>query len=122
MQGQRFIGSLEEFISNAEKDGAQIINQDERFMTMRMTLNQIDARITEEVVLLIDKKMNRLAGTRIYNSKDELLLSTLFGYGPPENPFLTAIKQESKELLPSGKEVAVESYTRIENINFKINI
>ena len=121
-QGCRFVGNLDEFISDARRNGALITQEDEQFMSMRMSLSQIEPGMTDEVVFLIDKKENRTAGTRVYNSKGELLLSTLFGYGPPGKPFLTAIKQQAKEMLPSGAEITVESYSKIDNFKFKVNI
>ena len=122
LQGCRFVDDSDEFISNARQNGARIMHEDEQFVTMRMSLGQIEPGITDEVVVLIDKKENRTAGTRVYNSKDELLSSTLFGYGPPWKPFLTAIKQQAKETLPSGAEIIIESYSKIDNIKYKVNI
>jgi hypothetical protein len=122
LQGSQFTNDLNEFVADAKQKGAVIMDEDEQFMTIRMSLGQIEPGVTDDVVLLIDKDENRTAGTRIYNSKGELLLSTLFGYGPPEKPFLTAIKQQTKEKLPSGEEIVVESYSKIDNLKFKINI
>lgn len=122
LQGSQFTNDLNEFVLEAKRKGAVIMDEDEQFMTIRMSLGQIEPGVTDDVVLLIDKDQNRTAGTRIYSSKGELLLSTLFGYGPPEKPFLTAIKQQTKEKLPSGEEIVVESYSKIDNLKFKINI
>jgi len=122
LQGSRFLSSLDDFISDARRNGARVMQEDEQFMTLRMSLNQIEPGITDEVVVLIDKIESRIAGTQIYNVKGELLMSTFFGYGPPEKPYLTAIKQQAKETLPSGAEIIVESYSKIDNIKFKLNI
>lgn len=122
LQGCQFVDNLDEFISESRRNGARVMQEDEQFVTMRMSLGQIEPGMTDEVVVLIDKEQNRPAGTRVYNCKGELLLSTLFGYGPPGKPFLTAIKQQAKETLPSGAEIIVESYSKIDNIKFKVNI
>lgn len=120
MQGQQFAGNLEEFIKNAHTNGARIVEQSDRYVTLRTPLSQIDPGLTQESVLLIDRQLNRIVGTRIYD-KDKLLMTTLFGYGPPEKPYLTAIKQVAIEQLPSGQEVTAETITRIKNLKFKIN-
>lgn len=122
LQGGQLIDNIEQFMSNARRNGARIVKEDKKFVTMRMSLNQIDYGSTDEVVLMIDKEQNRTAGSKVYNQKGELVLSTLFGYGPHEKPFLTAIKQQSKETLPSGKDVIVEEYSKIDNIKYKANI
>ena len=122
LQGGQLIDNIEQFMSKARRNGARIVKEDEQFVTMRMSLNQMDIRSTDEVVLMIDKEQNRTAGSKIYNQKDELVLSTLYGYGPPEKPFLTAIKQQSKETLPSGRKVIVEEYSKIDKIKYKANI
>lgn len=122
LQGGRFTENLENYVKNAQNNGAQIMEENERLITIRLSAGQLEPGLTDEIVVLIDKKLNRAGGTRIYNESGELLSNTLFGYGPPEKPFLTAIKQQVKETLPSGNDVTVESLSKIDNIKFKLNI
>jgi hypothetical protein len=122
MQGQQIIENLDLYIENTCRNGGAVIQHDDNFLTIRMPLKNLEAGIKEEVVLLIDKKKNRTVGSRIYNEKGEILMSILYGYGPPEKPFLTAIKEETKQDLPSGKVVTMETYSKIDNIKFKLNL
>ncbi|MCD4834300.1 MAG: hypothetical protein K8R31_10935 [Bacteroidales bacterium] len=116
------INNLDKYITDAKNNGIQVVEEDERFIVLRMPLGMIDPGSTNEAVILIDKKLKRLGGTRVYNVEGDLLSTTLFGYGHPKKPFLTAIKQQVKETLPSGAEVTVESLSKIDNINFRLNL
>lgn len=116
------ISNLEYYISNAKNNGLQVIEETDRLIIIRMPLAMIDPGSTNEATILIDKKMERLGGIRVYDQEGDLQSTTLFGYGHPKKPFLTAIKQQVKETLPSGIEVTVESLSKIDNINFSLNL
>lgn len=122
IQGQQFVDDLEELIKNAAKNGVQVLEQGENHVTMRMSQRHINPRIEEEVVLLIDKKMNRVVGNRVYDVNNELLQTTFFEYSKGEEKYLNAIKQEQKVRLPSGKEVKMVANTKISNFKFNLNI
>lgn len=120
MQGQQFAANLEEFIANSAQNGIIIVNENLENVTLRIPISQVDPQDTNDAVLVIDKRNNRLLACRIYD-RDKVQLTTLFGYGPPERPYLNAIKQMAMEQLPSGGEVIAETITRIENLKFKVN-
>ncbi len=122
MQGQQFIDDLEAFIKNAPKNGIQVMEQGKNHVTLRMSYKQFDPRIKEETVLLIDKRLNKMVGTRIYSENNELLQSTFFGYSKGEVKSLNAIKIEQKIMLPSGKSIKMISNSKIDNLTFNLNI
>lgn len=122
MQGHQFIDDLEEFIKDADKNGARIVNQGGDYITLRMSLSKVDPRITEETVLLIDRKQNKLLGTRMYSAENELLQSILFNYNKGEVKSLNAIKVEQLITLPSGKEINMITLSKIDNLTFNLNI
>ena len=122
MQGQMFADKLEDFIATAQRDGSQVEKLDEQYVSIRMPLSKANPSCAYETVLLLDRLNNRFIGTTVYNESGEQILTTMFGYGPPEEPYLRAIRQTSKEKLPSGKLVTLETVTRIENMKLKINI
>ena len=57
IQGQQFIDDLEELTKNASKNGVQVIEQGQNYVTLRMSQKHIDPRIEEEVVYLVDKNI-----------------------------------------------------------------
>jgi hypothetical protein len=116
------ISNLGYYISNAKNNGIQVVEETDRLIIIRMPLGMIDPGSTNEAAILIDKKLERLGGLRVYNQEGDLMSTTLFGYGHPKKPFLTAIKQQVSETLPSGVEVTVESLSKIDNINFSLNL
>ena len=121
MQGQKFIGNLEDFIAKAPANGIQVLEQGEDFVSLRMPLNKIDSRMKQESVLLIDKKLNKIVGNRIYNEHNEILQSTLYGYNSGEIKSLCAIKVNQKVKLPSGQQVDMELNTRIDELKFTLS-
>jgi hypothetical protein len=122
MQGHLFIDNLNEFIEDAPKQGIQVVEQGESYVTLRMPMSNIDPNMQEDVVLLIDKVLNKMVGTRIYSADDKLLQSTYFGYNDGQQKYLNAIKQEVSIILPSGKEVLMTSLSKIDNFKFDLNI
>lgn len=122
MQGQMFAENLEEFIQNAQRDGSQVEELDEQHVSIRIPLSRVNPNSDYETVLLMDKVNNRFLGSIIYNGLGDEVLSTMLGYGPPSDPTLRAIRQLTRELLPSGKGVKVETITRIEKLNLKVNL
>lgn len=121
MQGYQFIDNLKKFIKEAPAMGIQVLEQGEDYVTLRVPLKNTDARVKEESVLLIDKRMNKLVGSRIYGEKNELLQSTFYGYNHGDIQSLSAIKVEQKIMLPSGNEVNMELNTKIEDLKFSLN-
>lgn len=132
MQGHHLIDNLEEFIKNLENDNSHltrssgspitIIEQGENYVTLRMPLNNIEQAMTQESVLLIDKTLNKIVGTRIYNDSNQLLQSTFFGYNKGEVQSLNAIKTIQKIQLLSGNEIDMISYSKIDDMEFNLNL
>jgi hypothetical protein len=122
MQGQQLLYKLEEYISDATKSGIVVETKNEHFVAYRVPLSHYDPTNKNETVILVDRKLNRLAGTKLYSNTGELLMTTLYGYGPAEKPYLTAIKQVTTATLPSGKQIAEETYTRFEDMVVNVNV
>jgi len=122
MQGQQYISNLEEYIENAAANGAQIVEQGENYVTIRTSFKHIDPRMEEETVMLIDKRINKMVGSRIYDKSNKLLQSIFYGYKKGEVQSLKAIRIEQKMSLPSGKEVNMLNLTKIDNLQMSINI
>ncbi|MDP2423295.1 MAG: hypothetical protein U1C46_09250 [Bacteroidales bacterium] len=122
MQGYQFIDNLEEFIRNAPANGVQVLEQGENYVSLRMSFNKIDPRIQGASVLLIDKSINKMVGTRIYDAQDNLVQSVFFGYNKGDVQSLSAIRIEQQTHLPSGSEVKMISISQIENLKFNLNI
>jgi len=114
--------NLEQYMLDTKNNGIQVVQEDKRLAVIRMPLRIIDPLSDDEAVILIDKKLKRLGGIRIYNLNGDLESTTLFGYSHPRKPYLTAIKQQVSEKMPSGAEVIVESLSKIDNINFRLNL
>tara|TARA_B110000908_G_C10206165_1_gene427830 strand:- start:367 stop:1275 length:909 start_codon:yes stop_codon:yes gene_type:complete len=131
MQGHNLIDNLEEFIKNLEEENNHlqkssgspitIIEQGDNYVTLRMPLNNIEQAMSQESVLLIDKKLNKIVGTRIY-SNNQLLQSTFFGYNTGDIKSLNAIKTIQKIQLLSGNEIDMISYSKIDNMEFNLNL
>jgi hypothetical protein len=121
MQGQQFIENLDEFINNPSNN-IQVLEQGNSFITIRMSLSDIDPRMTGTTVLLVDKNKSKLVGTRIYSEENKLLQSTLYGYNKGEIKSLNAIQVKQPFLLPSGKETTIITLSKIENLTFNLNI
>lgn len=122
MQGQFFADNLDEFIDNAIKNGAHVIEQGDSYITLRISLKQKDQNIEQDVVLLIDRNINKVVGSRIYNAKNELLQTIYYGYNKGKVQSLKAIRVEEKTKLPSGKEVKMIISSKIEKLKFNLNI
>ena len=131
MQGHHLIGNLEAFIKNLEEENnypqkssgspITIINQGENFVTLRMPLNNIEPAMSQESVLLIDKTLNKIVGTRIYDN-NQLLQTTFFGYNKGEVQSLNAVKTIQKIQLLSGNEIDMISYSKIDDMEFNLNL
>ncbi len=131
MQGHQLIDNLEEFIKNLEEENnylkkssgspITIIEQGDNYVTLRMPLNNIEPAMSQESVLLIDKTLNKIVGTRIY-SNNQLLQSTFFGYNKGEVQSLNAIKTIQKIQLLSGNEIDMISYSKIDDMEFNLNL
>ena len=113
---------METFISNAKQNGSQVIDQNENFVSIRMSKINSDARNNNNVEILIDKRINKMAGSKIYGDNNELLQSSYFGYNKGEQKYLNAIRKERKTKLPSGKEVKKIILSKIDNYKLKLNI
>jgi hypothetical protein len=131
MQGHHLIDNLEDFIKNLEEENNHlqkssgspitIIEQGDNYVTLRMPLNNIEPAMSQESVLLIDKTLNKIVGTRIY-SNNQLLQSTFFGYNKGEVQSLNAIKTIQKIQLLSGNEIDMISYSKIDDMEFNLNL
>ncbi|MDA9317078.1 hypothetical protein N9Q58_04100 [Polaribacter sp.] len=131
MQGHNLIDNLEEFIKTLEEENNHlqrssgspitIIEQGDNYVTLRMPLNNIEPAMSQESVLLIDKTLNKIVGTRIY-SNNQLLQSTFFGYNKGDVKSLNAIKTIQKIQLLSGNEIDMISYSKIDNMEFNLNL
>lgn len=130
MQGHHLINNLEELLegldeedNNPQKGGSpiKIVEQGTNYVTLRMPLNNIEQGMSEEAVLLIDKAQNKIVGTRIYDN-NKLLQSTFFGYSKGETKSLNAIKTIQKIKLASGNEIDMVSYSKIDEMEFNLNL
>lgn len=121
MQGQQFIENLEEYIANAAQNGVEVIEQGKNHVTLRSNFSNIDPSMQGASVLLIDKSINKLVGTRIYDENDKLVQTVFYGYNRGEVQSMNAIKVEQMEQLPTGKEVKMISLSKIENLKFNLN-
>lgn len=121
MQGVGMNGLLNDYWGNLNKEGLSVIDDDGQHITISASLSSIDTRTNQEAVVIIDKMNKRLVACRIYN-KDEVLITTLMGYGPPKKPYLAAIKQISHMPLPSGRNVRVETLMKIDGIKIVSNL
>ena len=131
MQGHHLIDNLEEFIKDLDEENYHrksssgspitIIEQGDNYVTLRMPLNNIEPAMSQESVLLIDKTLNKIVGTRIY-SNNQLLQSTFFGYNKGEVQSLNAIKTIQKIQLLSGNEIDMISYSKIDDMEFNLNL
>ena len=122
LQGQQLVDNLDELTKNASKYGVRILEQGENYITLRMSQKHIDPRIEEEVVLLIDKNINRIVGNRIYSANNKLLQTTFFGYSNDEDKVLNTIRLEQNIPLPSGKEINSITLSKIDDFKFNLNI
>lgn len=118
IQGQQFIDDLDALRNNASENGVKILEQGENHVTMRMPKDDLK----NETVLLVDKGNKKIVGSRIYNSGNELLESTFFGYGNDDYQFLNAIRKEVNIELPSGKTTNTFINTKFDNYKFNLNI
>jgi hypothetical protein len=120
LQGRQFVDNLEEFIHNAPSKGIQVTDTGDNLVTLRMPADR--ALGGNETVLLIDRKLNKLVGTRIYSQNNVLLQSTLFAYDRGRKKALKAIRSKELYALPSGKKVNMITLSQIENLKFNLNI
>ena len=131
MQGHHLVENLEEFIKNLDEEyndllkppgsPITIIQQGENFVTLRMPLNNVEPEMSQESVLLIDKTLNKVVGTRIYDN-NQLLQTTFYGYNEGEVQSLNAIKTIQKIQLLSGNEIDMISYSKIDDMEFNLNL
>lgn len=120
LQGDLFIKDLEDLIKNPSKYDITVSYLDESTVGLRKAIKSPCKRELE-VVLLIDRKNYKLMATRLYH-KDDVLITSVYGYSNGKTPYLTSVKKIEKETLPSGKEVVLETLTQISDVELKINI
>lgn len=131
MQGHHLVENLEEFIKNLDEEyndllkpsgsPITIIQQGENFVTLRMPLNNVEPAMSQESVLLIDKTLNKVVGTRIYDN-NQLLQTTFYGYNKGEVQSLNAIKTVQKIQLSSGNKIDMVSCSKIDDMEFNLNL
>jgi hypothetical protein len=73
-------------------------------------------------VLLYDKTINKLVGYRLYDEKDELKETTLFGYNSGLVESLCAIQTTKKLKLQSGEDVDMETTIQLTDMKIDINL
>jgi hypothetical protein len=122
LQGQQYIDNLEEFISNAKQHGAQVLSEDNNHMKIRMLMKNLDPRIDKEVEVVIDKRINKMISSSIYDKENKLIQKTSFGYSTGEQHYLNAIRKEHKVNFPTGKIVKKIMLSKIDNFKFKLNV
>jgi hypothetical protein len=122
MQGYAFADDLEAYLKDAAKSGTEVLDLGNGYVTVRESLNKIDVRNMESVVLLFDKNINKLAGYRLYDQANNLLQSTLYGYNKGEIESLCAIQTIQKIHLPSGKAAKMFTQNAIEDLKISINL
>jgi len=120
LQGDLFVKDLDELIKNSSKLGITVSYIDKNTIGLRKRVSSPCKRELEGV-LIIDQNMKRLLATRLYHN-DEILVTNVYGYSNDKLPYLTSIKKMEKEVLPSGKEIILETLTQISDIELKINI
>mgnify|MGYP000114926032 CR=1 FL=1 len=113
--------NLPEFTFESDVYDFGKIEQGDNYVTLRMPLNNIEQAMSQESVLLIDKTLNKIVGTRIY-SNNQLLQSNFFGYNKGEVQSLNAIKTIQKIQLVSGNEIDMISYSKIDDMEFNLNL
>ncbi|MEE9349492.1 MAG: hypothetical protein V3U80_05550 [Flavobacteriaceae bacterium] len=95
--------------------------KDENFVDLRMPFTEIDSRLTKETVTLIDKSLERIVGTKLYDVNNKLIQSILFWYDI-ETHSLKGIRMEEDLKLPSGQLIKKVTTTKIDNLIYKINL
>ncbi len=121
MQGQAFVDNLADFIANASQYGVTVLAQGNNFVTLQMPLSNIDARMKQDAVLLINTQLNKLVGSRIYDENNEIIQSVFYGYNTGEVQSLNAILKSQKIVLPSGITATMLTNSKIENVQFSLN-
>ncbi len=86
-----------------------------------MPFTEIDSRLTKETVTLIDKSLERIVGTKLYDVNNKLIQSILFWYDI-ETHSLKGIRMEEDLKLPSGQLIKKVTTTKIDNLIYKINL
>jgi hypothetical protein len=131
MQGHQFTDNLEAFIKDIEEDNnylqkssessASIVKQDDRYVLVRMPLNNTETASNEESFLVLDKKSNKIVGNRIYID-DELIQTTTYGYDEGAVKSLKSVHTTEKVKLISGNETDMTTISNIEDMKFNINL
>ncbi len=122
LQGQQLVDNLNEFIAHAQQSGLQVTEYDNNVVSIRMTETNLHPNKIFYKVILIDKNRNKLVGTRIYDSNNVLINSTLFAYNHGKYQSLKAIRTVQKFQLPSGTMVDMITLSKIEDFKFKLNL
>jgi len=122
LQGQQLVDNLNEFIAHARQSGLQVTDYDNNMVSIRMIETNLHPNKIFYKVILIDKIKNKLVGTRIYDSNNVLINSTLFAYNHGKYQSLKAIRTVQKFRLPSGTMVDMITLSKIEDFNFKLNL
>ncbi len=122
LQGQQLVDNLNEFITQARQSGLQVTDYDDHLVSIRIPETSLHPNKIFYKVILIDKIKNRLVGTRIYDSNNSLINSTLFAYNLGKYQSLKAIRNVQKFKLPSGATVDMITLSKIEDFNFKLNL
>ncbi len=119
LQGGEFVANLNEFISTAADNNIQITQQGNGIITARIASNRIEPELSGDTVLLIDKNNQKLLGSKIYSTDNELLQSEFYAYS---KDVLKAIQVKELYLLPSGKKTYKLSLSKIEHLKFNLNL
>lgn len=119
--GVPFIPSVQDFIDMLSPTSVKVQSINDQFITIRFPFSDFEPSMKEECVVVIETRTNLVVGVRVYDSNEEVLLSSMFAYESPERPLLKAIKQQVLEKLPSGVTSIRETITKIDRLSIEIN-
>lgn len=123
MQGHPYLHKLDEFIAQAPtKEGITVLEQGETYATIRVDMMAMDNKSTYDVVYLMDRIRNKIAGQRIYDKDDKITQTSYYGYNNGKQQYLNAIKTEQNYELPTGNQIKMVSNSYIDNYQININL
>lgn len=111
----KFMENLDDVLKNPSKHNVIITKNDQKFATLRKPTGEQGL----ESVLLINKDIKRVVGTRMY--KDNKLVMRMY-YGYDSKYRVNRTKQITPTYLPSGAEVEQEINTVIKDFTFNVNL
>jgi hypothetical protein len=119
-QGRIFEEAMEKTISDARSKG-QLVEHDDRFVTVRTRLSDILPDAKESNVVIIDRNINRIVASATYDEAENLMSRTFYAYDKESAQAPNATVTEAIIELPSGAKVWQITSSRIEKYNVKLN-